>query len=148
MKELDNFENHLKRISSDDWQSLFEVIDLLQNYNSENTHSSFNQPLITEDAFHYWTPDHITTQLTTKLSRLELTPVFDWANWSEGKVWLADHSFRYNTLDMLTLCKLLTVIMRTDRFNEGYLSVCIKNGTMLQILTAMRENYIRSFISP
>ncbi|MBK8055438.1 MAG: hypothetical protein IPK35_19750 [Saprospiraceae bacterium] len=68
-----------------------------------------------------------------------MTPVFDWAAWEDGKNILLNPDFEYNTLDLISLCKLLTVIIRADRFNEGYLVSCFEKGIVLKIITALES---------
>ncbi|MBK8516537.1 MAG: hypothetical protein IPL55_09735 [Saprospiraceae bacterium] len=75
---------------------------------------------------------------------LQLTPVFDWASWSEGKSILLNADFVYNTLDVISLCKLLTTIIMEDRFNEGYLVSCFEKGIVLKIITALENNVKRN----
>lgn len=69
---------------------------------------------------------------------LNIIILFDWTNWKEGSLILKDVNFDYSSLDSLTLVKLITTIVRAERFNEGFLPKCFSNGTILKILNALK----------
>jgi hypothetical protein len=66
---------------------------------------------------------------------------FDWLEWKEGQAMLKNPSQEYAQLDGITLCKLITLIVRAERFYEGYLKNCFENGSVLKIVTALKEHY-------
>ena len=45
----------------------------------------------------------------------------------------------FKEFDINTLCKLLTVIIRSDKFCEGYMINCFETGTIAQILEALQS---------
>ena len=73
---------------------------------------------------------------------LEIIPVFAWMKWKEGESLLKDPDADYAVLPAATLCKLLTVIFRTDRFSEGFLVSCFEEGIILRILRGLRGKVI------
>ena len=62
---------------------------------------------------------------------------FDWTTWDEGKELIKMKDFAL--LDIETLCKLNTAIVRSDRFNEGYLLENFENGNILKILINLKN---------
>jgi len=40
---------------------------------------------------------------------------------------------------MITLCKLLTTIIRADRFSDGYMLSAFKHGDILEILKELKK---------
>ena len=60
--------------------------------------------------------------------------------WPEGKAMLQNKSQDFDNLDLATLCKLITTIIRADRFNDGYLISRFENGTILKIIKAIKRN--------
>jgi hypothetical protein len=62
---------------------------------------------------------------------------FDWREWKEGQEMINDPEQDYSQLDSVTLCKLLTLIVRAERFYEGYLNKSLQNGSVLKIVTAL-----------
>ena len=69
-----------------------------------------------------------------------IVPDFEWTSWSEGREIINDSETDYSKLDNETLCKLLTVINRADRFNEGFLVSCFENGIIHKILHGFKQN--------
>ena len=50
---------------------------------------------------------------------------------------MEDKSTDYSTLDLETLLKLLTAVIRNDKYSEGYLVNCFENGILLNILKSL-----------
>ena len=140
MTELKDLENRLKRISNNDWNKLFRLITEIEETSSfgemkggdKNPDGTINMPYINsakvvDDFFHL---SH----------EIGIVPEFDWTSWSKGREIINDSETDYSKLDTETLCKLLTVIIRTDRFNEGFLVSCFENGIILKILYGLKQN--------
>ena len=58
---------------------------------------------------------------------------FDWGSWSEGRE-IAGDPERIGQCDMETVRKLITAIVRNDRFCEGALASAWRGGTIKAIL--------------
>jgi hypothetical protein len=61
---------------------------------------------------------------------------FDWSGWDEGREMAEWDDF--TGVDMLTLRKLLTAIIRNDRFCEGALQEALEDGVIQRIVVAMK----------
>lgn len=70
----------------------------------------------------------------------DLVIVFDWANWGEGQEWYksTDQS-KYEKLDAETALKLLTAVIRNDRFHEGALVNVFESGDFPKIINRLVE---------
>ncbi|OFX52733.1 MAG: hypothetical protein A2046_05500 [Bacteroidetes bacterium GWA2_30_7] len=55
----------------------------------------------------------------------------------EGKEIINNKELDYNCLEIETLCKLFTLIIRNDRFNDGFLVHNLQNGTIFKIIKAL-----------
>ncbi len=64
---------------------------------------------------------------------------FDWSGWDEGRKMASDENFDYDTIDIPTKCKLITVIVRKDRFCDGALAAAFQKGTILKILKSIER---------
>lgn len=64
---------------------------------------------------------------------------FDWSGWDEGREMIEWDD--YSGVDMLTLRKLLTAIIRNDRFCEGALQDALEDGIIQRIVVAMKAIY-------
>lgn len=62
-------------------------------------------------------------------------------SWTEGGVILKNQDFNYSALDKITLCKLLTAIVRADRFSCGTTICFLKNGIITNIFKALKQKY-------
>ena len=65
---------------------------------------------------------------------------FDWMKWKVGEQLLEDTNTNYSNLDLATICKLITALVRNDRFCEGYLVSCFEKGIILKILYSLRKH--------
>ena len=72
------------------------------------------------------------------LDQLNLLIDFDWPGWDEGRRLAASDSFE--GLDSITLLKLLTAIIRNDRFCDGALAAAFQHGIIEKILSQLKRN--------
>jgi hypothetical protein len=52
---------------------------------------------------------------------------------------LEGKTFDFNTIDIPTKCKLFSMIIRNDRFCQGYLESTFENGIILGILKSIEK---------
>ncbi len=64
---------------------------------------------------------------------------FDWGSWDEGREMVSDDKFNFDTIDIPTKCKIITAIMRNDRFCSGRLVDAFDTGMMLRLLKSIRR---------
>ncbi len=64
---------------------------------------------------------------------------FDWSGWDEGRKMASDENFDYDTIDIPTKCKLITALVRKDRFCDGALAAAFQRGTILKILKSIER---------
>ena len=64
---------------------------------------------------------------------------FDWVAWDEGRRMASDENFDFDSTDLVTKCKLITAIVRNDRFGEGALASAFESGLILKILKSMEK---------
>ena len=65
---------------------------------------------------------------------------FEWSTW-EGARQIAERPEAVASADFETICKLLTVHARSDRFCEGHFGEVIEKGEMLAIVRRLAEIY-------
>lgn len=66
---------------------------------------------------------------------------FDWSKWQEGRDWFAlDDEAKYQDLDIETSLKLLTAVIRNDRFNEGALVRAFESGVFPRIISHIADH--------
>ena len=64
---------------------------------------------------------------------------FNWSAWDEGREMASDPNFDFNSIDIPTKCKLITAIVRNDRFCDGALNDAFKSGLMIRILKSIEQ---------
>ncbi len=53
---------------------------------------------------------------------------------------VGDDEFNYDSVDLLTKCRMITAIVRNDRFCEGVLVSAFESGLMLKILRSLERS--------
>ncbi len=140
MTDIEKLPQHLTTIELSDWNKLFDLLDEIKpsekfgelkggERNSDNT--------IT---FPYWETSELVSKFFETVHELGIVVVFDWTSWEEGNAILNNEQQNYEHLDTITLCKLLTTIIRADRFTDGYLVCCFKDGTIPKIIHSLKNN--------
>lgn len=140
MTPIEQLPEHLKTISKSDWQQLFDILTEINQTKSfgeiiggkKLSNGSIMMP--------FWVPAEIVERFLKLVYKLGIVPVFDWMNWKEGKKILCDKNKDYTLLNTITLCKLLTTIIRADRFNDGFLISCFEDGTISKIIKGLQVN--------
>ena len=130
---------HLKTITRSDWQKLFSLIPQMeqsQRFGELKGGERIGENMTTMP---YWESNEVVRNFSSVAYELGLVVSFDWPQWEDGKKILADPWQDYNELDTITLCKLITAILRADRFNDGYLVSCFNDGTILKIVLALKQ---------
>lgn len=137
MIEIKHFKKHLNNIPLKDWKLLF---DLLPEIKSTETFGELIESKKLKDGsytFPYWNSAKIVDKTVETLDNLYLTPNFDWMDWDEGRKILSNEQYDFSSLDKVTLCKLLTCIIRLARFSEGHLVQKFQDRTVEKILESL-----------
>jgi hypothetical protein len=140
MIELEKLQEHLQTLTTNDWNKLFVLLPEIESAKKFGEVKGGDQLKDGSFNFPYWDSSEIVHKVFHIIHELNLVPIFDWASWNEGKSMLKNQEFDYSTLDTITLCKLLTTIVRADRFNDGFLVMNFENGVMTQIIKTIRQN--------
>src|SRR4051812_32994364 len=139
MIPLPELEAHLKTISKNEWSKLF---DLLTEMEKPQEFGTMQESKKLEDgmvSFPCWISSDIVSKYLQIVDELNIIPAFDWGDWQEGKEILRNKNEDYNQLDTITLCKLMTCIIRSDRFSDGALVGSFQDGTMQRIIGALKN---------
>ena len=130
MYSLDNFQQHIDTLTRNDWNRLFQLLPEIESEDDANKSME-------EDSLY-----RIQSKLLDMIFDLEINPHFGWSNWDEGIAILKAENSDYSALDTITLCKLITTITRADRFNEGYMRWCIRNGVFTKLIKALQNKVL------
>ena len=138
MIEEKEFEAHLLNINAKSWNRLFKLLPKIEE--AKNFGELKDGKKLEDGSLQmpYWVNSKIVEDFLEIFHELNLCVSFDWPSWTEGKEILNKNDFDFNKLNTLPLCKLLTVLVRKDRFNEGFLISCFQNGTISNIIKAIK----------
>ena len=124
--------NHLRGIVPSDWQRLFDLIPKVENATQFGKWDTAN---VTAP---YVMPSEEVNLFFDTVYDLGLIVVFDWGSWEEGfKAW-KQKAYNFHQMTLPQLCKMLTLLVRGDRFHEGLLVEAFERGLILNILKAIR----------
>ncbi len=119
-------DEEMLRISKDDWKELIAFIPEIEKTNYSSVKTGWDYPEIVS-RFHELVYDK------------NMILLFDWPKWVEARELLEDKDADYSELDLKTLAKLITVIVRNNRFSTGYLGSCFEDGIILKILYRIKS---------
>jgi len=130
---------HLPKLKPEDWNKLFNLIPEIEATNKIVEWIIENK---SEDGV-YPPPHYPWVDVECKFSEivyeLGIITDFDWWDWDEGRKIGKNKQQNYNQLDVIFLCKLITAIIRNDRFCEGVLKGSFEDGTMLKIIKVLQQ---------
>ena len=137
-----NEENHIEKINSIsrlEWSpllNLIPVIERTQNFGEVKGGDKLRDDLFTMP---YMSQSEIVSQFLTLSYELQIIINFDWGSWDEGRKMASDENFNFDTIDIPTKCKLITAIVRNDRFCEGALVESFESGLILKLLKSIEK---------
>ena len=126
-----------------DWQPLFALIPKIE------TTSVFGELKVEEKdgviQLPYWRPAPVVSQFLEVVYTIPIIINFDWPSWDEGRKIARDKDFDFDTIDLPTKCKLITAIVRNDRFCDGALISAFESGLILKILKSIEKEVSAKF---
>ena len=141
MGDILNEQNCAEKINAytrQDWQPLFELIPKIENT------SIFGELIVQKGKdrainLPYYVPAPIVSQFLEVVYAIPIIISFNWPEWDEGRKMASDKNFDFDSTDLVKKCKLITAIVRNDRFNEGALISAFESGLILKILKSMEK---------
>ncbi len=135
-------ENYIEVIESyqkKDWQPVF---DLIQEIDSSDKFYEIVESKKNEDgviSMPYFKTSETIDKFLKIVHNLPLLVVFDWSGWEEGTNMINDIDFDYDKIDIPTKCKIITAIVRKDRFCDGTIASAFEDGLILKILKSIQK---------
>lgn len=139
MIPLSEFPAHLNSLTREDWQPLIDLIPEFEQTKDFGKEGEFG---LTEEGIKilpYWEPAEVVSKFSELCYKLGIVLEFDWPIWDEGRELVNGDLSKIDILDLMTLCKLITAIIRSDRFCDGALINSFENGCMPTILRRLRD---------
>lgn len=139
MISLSDFPSHLATLTKADWQPLFDLIPEIEQTIVFGEEKGFELIEPGVRTFPYWEQSGVVVNFEKRAYDLGLVINFDWPKWDEGRKFASGDHSKIDNLDLITLCKLITAIIRNDRFCDGALIESFETGFMPRILKRMRD---------
>ena len=139
MTDLKDLPAHIQTLSASDWQTLFDLLPVMEMTKEFGTMPRMkkNEKGVFIFPSMEWAP--VTTDFFKVVHELGVVPVFDWVNWEEGRLMLDNKDQDFSASDIITLCKLFTVMIRADRFVDGYLVGQLRRKNVQKIISAIKN---------
>jgi len=87
----------------------------------------------------HWVESSTVSTFLRLVYEIPIVISFDWWAWDEGRTMLKQKSFDFNPIDIPTKCKLITAVIRNDRFCDGALISAFESGLILKLLESVKE---------
>jgi len=132
---LEDLPEHVSNITRDQWKKLFAMIPEMENT------TDYGEIVFKDGTIYTATRAGIVDRFHAYVYEIGLVIDFDWPHWDEGRQILSDENTDLSKYSVVTLCKLLTAIVRSDRFVEGNLIAFFENSTILKILRGLEKHF-------
>jgi hypothetical protein len=120
------------------WQLLFDLLPEIKQTRRFGKVVGSKQMQDGNLSVPFWLEAEIVSKFFNTVYFLGIVVAFEWASWTEGIDILNNPDADFNSYDLDTLCKLLTFIVRCDKFCEGYLINSFETGRMTLLIEAMQ----------
>ena len=143
MTKTENLTDRIDTTGAQDWKLLFDLLPQIKSSKKFGRLVGSRRMPDGTMSLPFWLEDEIVSKFFNTAYFLGIVVVFDWSSWTEGIDILNNPASDFNQYDLSTLCKLLTIIVRGDKFCEGYLINAFETGTVTKIVEAMQAKLYR-----
>lgn len=133
-------DNYLETISSYDrkhWQPLLDLIPEIEATDKFEEIAGGEKDDKGVIQMPYYIESPIVEKFRETVVELGIIISFNWSKWDEGRKITSNSEFDFDSIDIPTKCKLITAIVRNDRFCEGVLFAAFESGLILKILQSI-----------
>jgi len=136
-------DNYIERINSytgQDWKPLLDLIPKIEAVEKFGDDSEsiklLEQGII---SMYPYVEHEILEEFRDVIYSIPIVIDFNWGAWDEGREMVRDDNFDYDSIDIPTKCKIITAIVRNDRFCSGRLVDAFETGMMLKVLKSVQK---------
>lgn len=134
-----DFKDKIEGLTRQDWSPLLALIPKIENTSKFGEWSGGDADEEGVIQFPYCKPLPIVSQFLKVVYAIPIIMDFDWGSWDVGRKMASDDNFNFDSTDLHTKCKLITAIVRNDRFCEGALVSAFESGLILKILKSIEK---------
>lgn len=138
----ENYREKINSFSENEWRQLIELIPLVEKTQKFGEMAGGEKVENGVIIMPYWNQNAIVSQFQEIVYNIPIIISFDWGSWEKGRIIARDENFDFDTIDIPTKCKLITAIIRNDRFCDGALIEAFESGLILKILRSIKNQII------
>lgn len=131
-EELNPYKDKIESLSEQDWQTLLDLIPEIEKT------ESFGRVAESPGQFPHYVPEEIVNIFFEIVHRIGIIIPFDWTRWETGRLILKDKDFDFSTISLIDKCKVITMLIRLDRFSEGTFVEAFESGLILNLLKSIK----------
>lgn len=139
MANMSENNEKVRALTQVEWQLLFNLIPEIE---ATEKFAEAEEGERLEDGtveLPYFQPAEIVGDLIDVVIGLDFIPGWNWVEWEEGEDILCEPEPNFGKMKIITLCKLLIMVVKADEFDEGFLVSNLEDGTVLNILKALKK---------
>jgi hypothetical protein len=137
----DNYKEIINSYSQEDWKPLLELIPKIEKVkvfgDCTEAMKLLDKGIIDMNPY---IEDEVVGEFRRIVYSISIIIDFAWVAWDEGRKYVGEENFDFDTIDVPTKCKLITAIVRNDRFCSGALVSAFESGQILKILKSIKKH--------
>jgi len=138
--DINKYVGCINSYTESDWQPLLDLIPKIEKVEKfgDDTEAMklLEQGIIDMNPY---VEHEIVEQFREACYAIPIMIDFNWGAWDEGREIVSDENFDYDDIDIATKCKIITAIVRNDRFYSGRLVEALESGMMQKVLKSIQK---------
>lgn len=127
----------INTIRKEEWNQLLNLIPEIEKTDNFGKPGGLKKYKDGTVSFPFYIHTEIVNQFVKIAYDTGIIIPFDWSGWKQGQVMFRDNDFDFDSVDVFTKCKLITAIVRADRFSDGVLIEAFRSGLILKVLKSI-----------
>jgi len=138
----DNYIEVINSYTRQQWKPLLDLIPIIEKTKKFGEVGGGQQDENGVFTLPYSIPSEIVIRFEKIVYDIPIIIGFDWSAWDEGREIARNKDFDFDTIDIPTKCKLITAIVRNNRFCDGALVGAFESGLILRVLKSIEKELI------
>ena len=130
-------------LTNKSWKPLLDLIPEIENTRNFGEWEKGEKDEEGVIQFPYFIPADVVSQFLKIVYSIPIIISFNWGAWNEGRKIANTPNFNFDNANLVTKCKLITALVRNDRFCDGALASAFESGLILKILKSI-ENQVNT----
>ncbi|MBE0654597.1 MAG: hypothetical protein IH594_12405 [Bacteroidales bacterium] len=135
---IENYIEKINSFSQADWKPLLDLIPKLEELKQTavvKVKANKEEGVFEMPRYDY---NSVISEFLDIVYKIPIIIDFEWGSWKKGREMIRNPDFDPESVDIHTKCKLITALVRSDRFIEGTLAEAFETGLMLKLLRSIK----------